>query len=227
MGAVNTTYTFTATDTITSTKMNNIIDQTTITGDAIFGTTLEVASGKLKIRAQGITSNELAANSIKTISIENGAITPAKLNSSVILVPTGAVMPFAMNSAPSGWLPAHGQAVSRTTYSALFNLIGVTYGAPDNASFYVPDLRGIFVRGYDDGRGLDASRTFASYQGDIFQSHAHNVGAGQASGISSGCGSGPNFQKANDANCGSVITEYVGGVETRPKNIAMLYCIKY
>jgi hypothetical protein len=48
MGAVNTTYTFTATDTITSTKMNNIIDQTTITTDAIIGTTLDVASGKLK-----------------------------------------------------------------------------------------------------------------------------------------------------------------------------------
>ena len=48
MGAVDTTYTFTATDTITSTKMNNIIDQTVMASDAIIGTTLEVASGKLK-----------------------------------------------------------------------------------------------------------------------------------------------------------------------------------
>ena len=47
MGAVNTTYTFTATDTITSTKMNNIIDQTTMTSDAVFsGGTIEVVSGK-------------------------------------------------------------------------------------------------------------------------------------------------------------------------------------
>jgi hypothetical protein len=79
MGAVNTTYTFTATDTITSSKMNNIIDQTTMTGDAIFGTTLEVADGKLKIRSQGITSNELAENSVKTIAIEDANITTAKL----------------------------------------------------------------------------------------------------------------------------------------------------
>jgi hypothetical protein len=79
MGAVNTTYTFTATDTITSTKMNNIIDQTTMTGDAILGTTLEVADGKLKIRSQGITSNELAANAVKTIAIEDNAVTTAKI----------------------------------------------------------------------------------------------------------------------------------------------------
>ena len=79
MGAVNTTYTFTATDTITSTKMNDIIDQTTITGDAILGTTLEVADGKLKIRSQGITSNELAANSITATQITDGSIGTTKL----------------------------------------------------------------------------------------------------------------------------------------------------
>ena len=64
MGAIDTTYTFTATDTITSTKMNNIIDQTTFTSDAVFDTTLAVASGKLKVNAQGITSNELASNAV-------------------------------------------------------------------------------------------------------------------------------------------------------------------
>jgi hypothetical protein len=84
MGAVNTTYTFTATDTITSAKMNNIIDQTTITTDAIIGTTLDVASGKLKIRSAGITSNELGANSVVTDAIAGSSVTTAKLaNSSV------------------------------------------------------------------------------------------------------------------------------------------------
>ena len=80
MGAVDTTYTFTATDTITSTKMNNIIDQTTITGDAIFGATLEVAYGKLKVRSQGVTSNELATNAVTETKITNGSVTPAKLS---------------------------------------------------------------------------------------------------------------------------------------------------
>ncbi len=80
MGAVDTTYTFTATDTITSAKMNNIIDQTTITTDAIIGTTLDVASGKLKIRSSGITSNEMGSSSVTTSAIADGAVTPAKLS---------------------------------------------------------------------------------------------------------------------------------------------------
>jgi hypothetical protein len=65
MGVVNTTYTFTSTDTITSAKMNNIIDETTFTGDAIQGTTLQVVSpGKLAVSAGGITSNELASSAV-------------------------------------------------------------------------------------------------------------------------------------------------------------------
>jgi hypothetical protein len=72
MGAVNTTYTFLATDTITSTKMNNIIDETTLTADAISGTTLEVTgTGKLKIRAQGITSNELASGAVTYTKVQS------------------------------------------------------------------------------------------------------------------------------------------------------------
>lgn len=85
MGAVDTTYTFTATDTITSTKMNNIIDQTTMTSDAIIGTTLEVASGKLKIRAQGITSNELAPGSVTSNAIADGTIVNADINASAAI----------------------------------------------------------------------------------------------------------------------------------------------
>jgi len=80
MGAVDTTYTFTATDTITSAKMNNIIDQTTMTSSAIIGTTLEVASGQLKVRAQGITSNEMGTGSVTTDAIANNAVTPSKLS---------------------------------------------------------------------------------------------------------------------------------------------------
>lgn len=79
MGAVDTTYTFTATDTITSSKMNNIIDQTTITPDAIIGTTLDVASGKLKVRSAGITSNEIGANSVTTNAITDLNITTGKI----------------------------------------------------------------------------------------------------------------------------------------------------
>ena len=84
MGVVNTTNTFTATDTITSTKMNDIIDQTTFTDDAVFDTTLAVAAGKLKVKAQGITSNELADGSVLTGKIVDANVTTAKIANSNI-----------------------------------------------------------------------------------------------------------------------------------------------
>jgi hypothetical protein len=98
MGAVDTTYTFTATDTITSAKMNNIIDQTTMTSSAIIGTTLEVASGQLKVRAQGITSNELAANSVSSSNIVDGTIVNADINASAAI----ALSKLATGALPTG-----------------------------------------------------------------------------------------------------------------------------
>lgn len=96
MGAVDTTYTFTATDTITSAKMNNIIDQTTITTDAIIGTTLDVASGKLKIRSSGITSNEMGANSVTTNSITDLSVTTGKVVD--LAITTGKVADLAITT---------------------------------------------------------------------------------------------------------------------------------
>jgi len=84
MGVVNTTYTFLGTDTITSSKLNNIIDDTTFTGDAIQGTTLQVVSpGKLAVSAGGITSNELASGSVTPAKISTGG--PSWTTSSVTL----------------------------------------------------------------------------------------------------------------------------------------------
>ena len=80
MGAVDTTYTFTATDTITSSKMNNIIDQTKMTVEAIDGPSLEIVSpGKIRVKAQGISSNELAPNSVTEFKIKNDSVTTAKI----------------------------------------------------------------------------------------------------------------------------------------------------
>jgi hypothetical protein len=79
MGAIDTNYTFTATDVITSTKMNNILDQSTITATAVFNSTLSIASGKLLVAAGGITSNELGANAVTTTAILDANVTTAKI----------------------------------------------------------------------------------------------------------------------------------------------------
>jgi microcystin-dependent protein len=235
MGAVDTTYTFTATDTITSTKMNNIIDQTTITTDAIIGTTLEVTSGKMKIRSAGITSNELGVDSVKTAAIENGAVTQEKASN--MLVPTGAVMAFAMNGAPTGWLAADGASVSTATYAALFAAIGYTYGG-SGGSFNLPDLRGYFVRGHgQNSDGTTSNSIFGQKKADTLQNITGTAGRFQSSfaGTTSsgvftlsagtytvgGGGSGAyqtvNFDASRVARTST---------ETAPRNISMLYCIK-
>lgn len=75
------------------------------------------------------------------------------------LFAAGMVIPYAGSSAPSGWLLAYGQAVSRTTYSDLFSAIGTTYGTGDGSTtFNLPDLRGRVVAGQDDMGGVSADR---------------------------------------------------------------------
>jgi microcystin-dependent protein len=74
-------------------------------------------------------------------------------------VPTGSVIPFAGSSAPSGWLLCDGSAVSRTTYAALFAVIGTIYGAGNGSTtFNLPDLRGRVVAGVDNMGGTAANR---------------------------------------------------------------------
>ena len=132
--------------------------------------------------------------------------------------PTGAVSAFAMNSAPTGWLKANGSAVSRTTYANLFTAIGTLYGVGDGSTtFNLPDLRGEFIRGFDDARGVDSGRVMGSAQADAFKSHTHAalVNAGQL-----GTGGGSNY--LGQPGTGGA----TGDTETRPRNIALLYCIK-
>ncbi|WP_376711061.1 phage tail protein [Pseudochrobactrum lubricantis] len=81
-------------------------------------------------------------------------------------MPTGAIMAFAGPAAPTGWLLCFGQAISRTTYSALFAVIGTTYGAGDGGTtFNLPDLRGRVVVGKDDMGGAAANRITSAGSG--------------------------------------------------------------
>lgn len=149
-------------------------------------------------------------------------------------VPAGALMHFSMDTPPTGWLKANGAAISRTTYSALFDAIGTTFGAGDGSTtFDLPDLRGEFMRSWDDGRGVDSGRSFGTFQDHQFQTHAHSFRGG-ASIFSRSSGRYQDIVTANvhdgDAPLRTVPSSVVSGnrgAETRPRNIAMLACIKY
>ena len=141
-------------------------------------------------------------------------------------VPAGAVLPFAMTTPPTGWLLCNGALVSRTSYATLFAAIGTTFGAGDlSTTFGLPDLRGEFVRGWDDGAGVDTGRIFGSTQTDAFAAHTHTttITPTDRTGTGSDVGNGGGVSEAPL----NIISSSVGGGETRPKNIALLYCIKY
>ena len=141
-------------------------------------------------------------------------------------VPPGAVMHFAMNSAPTGWLRANGAAVSRATFAALFAVIGTTYGAGDGSTtFNLPDLRGEFIRGWDDGRGVDTGRGIGTTQAGQMPLHTHNYQLyGQTFSGSSG-GTAPNATPVATPTTAAGGTENAS--ENRPRNIALLACIKF
>ena len=91
-------------------------------------------------------------------------------------VPVGTLGMWPAASPPVGALVRDGTAISRTTYAALFGVIGTTFGAGNGSStFNLPDDRGLFERGLDLGAGIDAGRTLGSEQLDAFQGHNHAI----------------------------------------------------
>lgn len=131
----------------------------------------------------------------------------------------------AASAIPAGWIKANGAAISRTAYGALFAVIGTAYGAGDGATtFNLPDLRGEFLRGWDDGRGADSGRAFGSAQAQAVQSHTHAI---PDIYTSINVGSGGTISGGNDATPLAKNTIATGGPETRPRNVALLACIKY
>lgn len=111
--------------------------------------------------------------------------TTAFVQANATAVPAGTLIHFAGPGVPTGYMPANGAAVSRTTYAALFAVIGTTYGTGDGSTtFNVPDARGLFLRGLDAGRGFDASRALGTLQAGANASHTHTGTVDAAGGHS-------------------------------------------
>ncbi|MEN5365609.1 phage tail protein [Stenotrophomonas sp. TWI273] len=181
------------------------------------------------------------------------------------MAPAGMIGTFAGSNAPTGWLRANGAQVSQDAYPDLFAAIGHVYTPAGQAasvgSFFLPDLRGMFPRFWDDGRGNDAGRTIGSNQGDQLAAHAHggrtseagdhahdsSFGEGNKHTAAAPYGMSPHrpgnrnagssggvdydnyaWQTSTDGRHAHDFTTGVsGGNETRPKNVALLACIKY
>lgn len=141
-------------------------------------------------------------------------------------VPVGSVIMYADDVAPTGWLECNAAAVSRTTYADLFAVIGTTFGVGDGSTtFNLPESRAEFMRGWDNGRGVDTGRVFGSAQADELEAHVHSVTPPAAaddtsSGLTTtGTGGAETITPYNTAS--------TGGSETRPRNIALMFIIKF
>jgi hypothetical protein len=212
-------------------------------GDAldIVGAGTEVGKRKISMWAEGgaaLAGGLTATGTVKAQSLEtNSGISLAGVQNAVsILIPVGTIMAYggdtrnntvvtALNS--QGWLPCDGRAYAAQEYPELAKVIGNSFG-----NLRVPDLRGRFLRGTDQGatrdpdtgsrrpeNGGNAGDNVGSVQDDEFRSHQHQytLFPGRRGGIASG-----DYWSTND----NAQTGPAGGNETRPKNVYVNWIIR-
>ncbi|MGY4414885.1 microcystin-dependent protein [Bradyrhizobium sp. LB7.1] len=158
-------------------------------------------------------------------------------------VSVGAVVSFPAVAAPPGYVKLNGALLSRANYPALYNFANGSSNMVSEASwsggnngafstgdlsttFRIPDARGEFMRAYDDSRGVDSGRVLGANQGDLLKDHTHGATVNsslpnQTGGGNLALNTGTSGQSTGGVNSG------LGGAETRPRNIALLACIKF
>lgn len=217
--------------------------------------TVEVDSGTNELQVKSISAQHIAASSINVTKLSADVVKPneglildasglavdydsttihisggklAVNMSSIPSVPTGGIVPtatvihVATITPPAGYLACDGAAVSRSTYATLYAAIGTTFGSGDGTTtFNVPDLRGYFVRGFGTNSDGTTSDTFGTKQADELKSHNHTYNI-----VATNRRAHAAFDTQSMYGVGNTNTGSTGGTETRPRNIALLACIK-
>lgn len=155
----------------------NVADITAVTDGHVMrlsGTTLGFGTtATAGIADTAVTNAKLANMATSTIKGRRTAgtgvpedLTPLQAAVLIGAPPVGSIVDYAGTTAPSGYLLAYGQAVSRTTYALLFAVLSTTYGVGDGSTtFNLPDLRGRIAAGKDDMGGSAASRITSGVSG--------------------------------------------------------------
>ncbi|WP_095119270.1 phage tail protein [Pseudomonas sp. Irchel s3f10] len=146
-------------------------------------------------------------------------------------LPVGSIVAFPVDAPPPGFLELDNSVKSSATYPDLSAYLGSKFNKGDEGvgNFRLPEARGEFLRGWDHGRGVDAGRGLGSWQADDNKSHAHTVTRMQA--FANATGSNPSAVVVDNGNT-AVMTNFAagfnssGGAEARPRNIAVMWCIK-
>lgn len=168
--------------------------------------------------------------------------TPGGTNLYRSVIPVGAIMCFPTLAVPLGWFGCDGAEKEIALYGELFDLLQYNYGHGSGTNFKLPDLRGLFVRGIQTGAGgngaIDMGRPLNDVQQDMIENHKHATDPLYGT-LNLLYDSGTSVKQWKNANApesfaGKVLANDIlngnnvgGGVETRPINMALLYCIKY
>jgi hypothetical protein len=182
--------------------------------------------------ADGTNGQALVTNGSGVLSFASVAAPP----------PPGSVAWYAANSAPTGYLKANGANVNRTTYADLFTAIGTTFGVGDGSTtFTLPDLRGEFLRGWDDGRGIDSGRAFGTAQSGSRVYIPKNTGGTATVNYAQPNEPSPYSSFFDNTLTGGFLSDPAEGIvkiqgstatantlgTVRPRNIALLAIIKF
>lgn len=168
---------------------------------------------------------------------------PANTYAPSLGVPVGTMVPYASGTTiPDGFLACDGSTIDRTSYASLFSVIGTEWGEGDGSTtFHLPDSRGRFLRGHDDGATNDpdaGSRVQSapgSASGDAvgtFQSHAVGAHKHDLNSYTDNATQGPRPRGTGNTSVSGSDTNPVQnygtgiGNETRPINISVKYIIK-
>lgn len=193
------------------------IPGSTVPGEALQHTMTEIINA---ITAAGLTPSDVDLTQLTQAIKQLGT-------------PIGSVLAYPIDDVPVHCLECNGAVISRATYPELFAVIGETYGAGDGSTtFKIPDLRGEFIRGWDNTRGIDGSRAIGTAQVDTFKSHRHRFEWNLTETVNTSPNNyfrAPNTGYVSDSiNQAALMTIGLEGTtETRPRNVAMMYCIVY
>lgn len=163
------------------------------------------------------------AGEIKTtLSSIINSIVPRVL-AQVPTIPVGTIITYSSSSAPDGWWPCDGRALSKTGFSNLYNVIGDLYGSTAG-TFNLPDLRGYFVRGWDDGRGInliDGTYTQSSRTVTITTNTVHGLSNGNIVSVTYSSGTGVNGSFAVSVVSPTTFTYQAVASQTTSGNVVL------
>lgn len=142
-------------------------------------------------------------------------------------LPVGSIVAFPVNAQPPGFLELDNSVKSSATYPDLSAYLGGKFNKGDEGvgNFRLPEARGEFLRGWDHGRGVDAGRGLGSWQADDNKSHIHGTTYDVIADIFMAGDVRRNYLQQYN-NTDDVVTKASGGAEARPRNIAVMWCIK-